>query len=178
MKIFQTLCTPGQPCELLLICIQESQVNSSMSFALLEYPTQPCPHLEGQWLSSTRSSLASISGSISLSNLYTISCLREHDQHIMDALVSSTNFSTQRMQGLNYCCLFLQITLLSEITNNSGTHLITDFWCGIGNRPAPPLLRYPCQGCPSSLVWLEWRAAIHKAFCYPQSTRLRIPLGQ
>ena len=177
-KLFQTLRTPGQTCHLLLICIQEWQLNSGMSFPLLEYPSRPCPHLEGQWLTSTRLFLASIKGSISVSDSYTLPPLREHDRHLMDILVASTKFSTKRMQRLNYCRLFLQVTLLSEITNTAGTHLLSDFWCGLGPRPSPSLCRYPRQGCPSSLVWSEWRAAIRKAFCHPRSTRLRIPLGR
>ena len=178
VKIFQTLRTPGQSQHLLLICIHEWQLNSGMSFPLLEFPKRPCPHLEGQWLLSTRQFLSSLNASITLTKSYTLPHLREHDQHIMDVLVSTTKFSTRRMSRLNYCRLFLQITLLSEITNQTGTHLIPDFWSGTGPRPAPPLARYPRQGCPSSKVWSEWRSAIRQAFCYPRSCRLRQPLGQ
>ena len=178
VKFIQALRTPGQTQQLLLISIHEWQLNSGMSYPLLEFPQRPCPHLEGQWLLSTRQFLSTIQGSITLTKSYTLSPLREHDCHIMDALVTTTKFSTKRMCRLNYCRLFLQVTLLSEIVNSTGTHLLSEFWDGTGARPAPPLARYPRQGCPSPTVWSEWRAAIRKAFCHPRSRRLRHPLGK
>ena len=103
---------------------------------------------------------------------------RDHDQHIMDALIASTNFSTKRMKCLNYCWLYLQVTLLSELTNEQGTHLLPFFWCGSGPRAAHPLLRYPRQGCPSNNIWTEWCHAIRRAFCIPYTCRLRQSLGR
>ena len=178
LKLIQTLRTPGPPKRLLLLCLQEWQVNSGMSYPLLALPCKPCPHLEGSWLSSIRQFLASINGSVTIAHSLAISIQREHDQHIMDALIRCTKFSTKRMKRLNSCRLFLQVTLLSELTNPSGTHLCSQFWCGLGPRPYSPLLRYPRQGCPSSSVWSEWRAAIRRAFCFPYTLKLRQSLGR
>ena len=177
MKLIQTLRTPGYTRQLLLLAIHEWQISSGMSFSLLKYPAKSCPHLEGQWLLSTRQFLATIDGSVDMDTSFSLSLQRENDIHIMDALVAATAFSTERMKRLNYCRLHLQVTLLSEITDSCGTKLLPHFWCGSGPRAAPPLVRYPRQGCPSEKIWSEWRSAIRLTFCCPYTCRLRQPLG-
>ena len=177
IKCVQSLRTPGYSQDLLRLSISELQVNSGMSFDLLRFPSRPCPHLEGTWLRSLRQFLSSVQGSLETSCFKPIPLQRQGDLFLMDLFVSRLALGRRRLQRLNSCRLFLAVSLVSEITNVAGTHLLPEFWCGLGPRPCPPLTTYPRQGCPSSAVWAEWRAAIRKVLCLPRSTQLRHPLG-
>ena len=177
IKFIQTLRTANLPAQLLKLTIHEWQIHSGVSFSLLECPTRSCPHLEGPWLCSLRQFLASISASIITSIPLPVVPRRTNDRHLMDLFNSMLSLGPQRMKRLNYCRLYLQITLTSEIVTADGSALIPHFWGGSGPRPEPPLLKYPRQGCPDSSVWKEWRAAIRKVLCFPRSLVLRRPLG-
>lgn len=177
LKFIQSMRTPGLPKDCLNIAIHTWHINSGVSFDLLEHTTRVCPHLEGTWLTSLRQFLASLNASIHFVNSFNLQPLRVHDCALMERLIHSTQYGRKRLKRLNFCRLFLQVTFLSEIVNIDGTHLLPQFWCGLGPRPGRPLVVYPRQGCPSPEAWSDWRAAIRKAFCYPRSLRLIHPLG-
>ena len=177
-KLIQTLRTPGHSQTLLKLALMEWQIHSGCSSPLLLNPHQSCKHLEGTWLSSTRDFLATIDGSIQISDLYCPTSTVENDVSIMDSINQLPKLGRKRIMYLNFCRLYLQVHFLSEITNINGTHLASGFWTGDSStlRPYPPRHRYPRQASPSALVWSFWRSIIRKLFCHPRSTRLRSPL--
>ena len=177
-KLIQTLRTPGQSQTLLKLAITEWQIHSGCSTPLLLHPKQPCKHLEGTWLSSTRTFLASINGSIQITDMYCPTSTIANDVSIMDSINQVPKLGRKRIMHLNFCRLHLQVHFLSEITNVNGTHLVSGFWSGDSPtlRPYPPRHRYPRQASPSAPIWSLWRSVLRKLFCYPRSTRLRCPL--
>ena len=64
LKLIQSLRTNGQSKSLLLLTIHWLHVNAGVGYNLLQYPSRPCPHLEGTWLRSTREFLEQIHGSL------------------------------------------------------------------------------------------------------------------
>lgn len=169
--------TPGLPQECLTIALHTWHINSGVSYDLLEHTTRACPHLEGTWLTSLCGFLASINASIQSVNPFILRPHRVHDCALMERLSYSTQYGRKRLCRLNFCHMFLQVTFLSEMVKTAGTHLIPQFWCGIGPRPGRPIMEYPQQGCPLSEVWSEWCAAVRKVFWYPRSIKLKQPLG-
>jgi hypothetical protein len=51
---------------------------------------------------------------------------REGDSYIIDKIRSLGIFSNDQLYDINACCLHLNVTTLSDITNGSGTHIITE----------------------------------------------------
>ena len=177
IKIIQTIRTPGQPCDLLRLLLEEWQIHSGSSHPLLEYPKHPCIHLEGSWLTSTRTFLATIDGSLSITDLYCPTSNIPHDIALMDSFHSLSGIGRKRMQQLNRCRIFLQVHFLSELLTPDGLSLQPGFWTGTStNRPATPLHKYPRQSTPAPRIWAFWRATIRRLFCCPRRCTLRIPL--
>ena len=173
-KLIQTLRTPGQPRDLLLILLDEWQIYSGSSYPLLQYPQQSCRHLPRSWLTTTRSFLADIDGSLSIADHYCPTTTIPHDIAIMDAFHTLTNIGRKRMDQLNLCRIFLKVHFLSELVASDGVSLQQGFWTGDTTlRPQSPLHRYPRQTCPSPKIWTFWRATIRKLFCFPRRRILR-----
>ena len=177
MKLLQTLRTPGQPHNLLRLLLTEWQIHSGSSTPLLERPTSPCLHLEGTWLLTLRTFLASINASIRITNYYCPQPTSTRDISLMDAFHTIPGIGRKRMMQLNFCRLFLRVQFLSEIVTCHGTHLQPGFWTGDPTiRPSPQLHKYPRQQSPSPPIWAFWRHCLRRLFCHPRSTRLRTPL--
>ena len=102
-KFIQALRTPTQARNLLIIAILWWQLNSGMDYSLLEFPNRSCPHLEGTWLTSTRSFLASINATITLSFHLYPSIFRHHDSSIMRAIVEQSKLGPKRLRIINAC---------------------------------------------------------------------------
>jgi hypothetical protein len=84
--------------------------------------------------------------------------------------------STQ-IQLFNACRLYLGVTMLSDITTSSGTHIRQKCYHGIKSTTFKPRHLFPYQQNPSPASWRIWRRgiAIHT---YPASQLLKSPLTQ
>ena len=177
LKLIQTLCSPGQPRNLLRLLLVEWQIHSGSSYPLLQLPHLPCNNLEGSWLTTTRTFLSSIHGSITINNYYCPTSTHINDISLMDAFHRIPGIGQKRMIHLNLCRLYLQVHFLSELVTDDGQQLQPGFWTGTSsNRTHPPIHRYPRQQSPSPPIWAFWRAAIRKLFCHPRTIRLRQPI--
>ena len=81
----------------------------------------------GSWLTSTRTFLATIDGSLSIENIYCPTSNIRHDITLMDSFHSLSGISRKRMQQLNRYRLFLQVHFLSEILTPDGLSLQPGF---------------------------------------------------
>ena len=144
MKLLQTLRTPDQLHNLLRLLLTKWQIHSGSSTPLLECPTSPCLHLEGKWLLTIHTFLASINGLIGITNYYCPQPTSAQDITLMDAFHTIPGIGRKPMMQLSFCCLFLCVQFLSEIVTTHGTHLQPGFWTGDTlNRPSPSLYKYP-----------------------------------
>ena len=139
-KLIQTLRTPGQPRDLLLILLDEWQIYSGSLHSLLQYPHQPCRHLPRSWLTTTRTFLAHINDTLSIADHYCPTTIIPNDIALMDAFHTLTNIGRKQMEQLNLCRLFLQVHFLLELVAPDGVSLQQGFWTGDNTlRPQPPL---------------------------------------
>ena len=82
----------------------------------------------------------------------------------MDDILSFIS-STKIWRQLNACRLFLQLTLLSEITDIDGTHLLQGILNGDNSKMPPTTIHWPEQGSPSSSTWKCWSKVITHLYC-------------
>ena len=84
--VLKHLQCPGDCGTMFRITFAWAQINTGMGFQLLEYPALWVPHLECQWLTSMRTGLAAIEGSIECFESFIVPRARTGDTYIMDAV--------------------------------------------------------------------------------------------
>jgi len=105
------------------IILQHYQLTAGISRPILQ-DTRPLPWSFAPWFDNLRALLHSIDGQIIIRDPWHISPRRQADRFIMeDAL--AYHLSPKQLQQIQNVRLYLRITLLSEITNHSRTHIIT-----------------------------------------------------
>ena len=154
------------------------QVHSGIDKPLLECPLPHYPHLAGTWFTSTRQFLASVSAKIVLPFHTVHPPFRERDVAIMSHACNHSNLSSGKLNTINQCRLFLQVTFLSELCNTKGTEFIAQFLNGdITCRPSPPTHQYPRQSKPSKQSWKVWSLTLRRLFGTPRTNKLQQSLG-
>jgi len=95
------------------------------------------------------------------------------------------NFTTQQLQQLNACQMYLQVTMLAEIMDHTGTHLFPQVLLqhnkhsleGL-NQLSESTLTWPVVHNPSTACWRLWTRTVRKSFMgSEQSQKLTQPLG-
>jgi hypothetical protein len=156
--LIRHLRTPGQVHDLLLFVLSWLQNCAGMSFAVLEHPSHPLPHLEGHWLVSLRQFLSFINGSIEITDLSIPSLQRSKDFYLMDTALNSNRFFAAEICKVNLCCLFLSVTMVCDICNACGSHLITEIRTGkLSATPSLPKGPIVKQDRPGQTSWSLWR---------------------
>jgi len=84
--------------------------------------TQPCPWIPNHWLTSLRQSLHQLSAKLCYQS-WTISPLRQGDCFLMDDF-NNQDFPWHKLEKLNACQMYLQVTTLSEIMDHMGTEIL------------------------------------------------------
>ena len=95
----------------------------------------------------------------------------------MDAVIASEWFTPREVKRVNWCRLYLQVTLLSDITNVAGSHLDPNMIKGIVDHPKSSVTaghRF-VQDRPAQRVWSLWRKA--NLLWSNEHGKLRQPLG-
>jgi hypothetical protein len=83
---------PGQPQKMFLITLDQLQQNSGLDTPTLEDPHIWAPHLEGLWIPKIQKFLQRIDGSLTIADVNIQPLQRQHDYHIMDAVVTWSSF--------------------------------------------------------------------------------------
>ena len=100
---------------------------------------------------------------------------RENDRYIMDIALTQGSFSTNELQKINGCRLFLQVTSLADITSGDGTFILKHYWDGARDGSVISPFRWPKQGQPKDKEWTLWRKVL-KLVCL-RGRILFTPLG-
>jgi len=103
------------------IVIQHYQRMSGLMQLVLQ-DTQTLPWSNAPWFDTACQFLKSIQSQVILHDLWTTPRWWQHDRHIMDDILGLNLPKTQAIQ-LQSVWLYLWVTVLSEITNHSGTHI-------------------------------------------------------
>ncbi len=102
----------------------------------------------------------------------------------MDALMD-LNYTTMQLRQINACRMYLQITMLAEMTDHTGTILLPQVVNATPNQTpqgldtiSHSLLDWPTVHNPSTQCWKLWTRTIQTVFTgSPKGTRLHQPLG-
>ena len=93
------------------------------SFPILEQNTQSTQHINSVWITDFIRLLKHFKLQLKLSNTNIKQYQRQNDRFIMNDVHQYT-LSTHKLELISACRLYLQVTLLSEITNLDGDTII------------------------------------------------------
>jgi hypothetical protein len=125
--------------------------------------TTPRYYAESPWVQSVQLFLQSINGKIYVPELSRLTKNRLNDRPIMNQVPST--FTNSDMECINACRIFLQVTYLSEISNDDGNKILQEAVKGtVDQTRAPTLwtlsqskLTWPRQPRPSTTSWNKWK---------------------
>jgi len=117
-------------------------------------------------------------------NSWTIPPLRQHDRYIMEDFADQ-NFSKQKLEQLNACRMYLQVTTLAEVSDHTGTELIPQAFpmatppgTKCMNTISTSTLQWPNIAPPMPPCWRTWSTMIRSLYTGSRNgTRLQQPLG-
>jgi len=126
--------------------------------------TSACSRIPDHWLSHLRAFMTQ--HSIQLTYDWTVPAIRQNDRFLMDNF-KDFSFPKFKMERLNACHMYLQVTTLSEITNHTGEELLPQ----VLNNPRQPIpkglsnistscLQWPYIHLPSKECWKIWSNTI------------------
>ncbi len=107
---------PSDHQKMLQMNLAWAQLGTGMGYPILEYPDTNIPHLECAWFASIRNGLTLVDGSIEMTTTYVVPKQRVSDQHLMDGICESKMFTKTEIRKINACRLYLQVTLVSDIS--------------------------------------------------------------
>eukprot|EP00957_Ditylum_brightwellii_P124936 9524349-Ditylum_brightwellii.AAC.1 len=116
----QHFCTPSDTQHLLHIALVWMQYQSGWQTSLLKDTTTVLLHVESCWLPSLCSYLGAYGLFLDLSYTGVYPLQRVNDCHIMNAVIHSQQFTAIEIKKINYCCLYLGVTTVSDITLADG----------------------------------------------------------
>ena len=106
----------------------------------------------------------------------------DHDTAIMNDIITEREkrrgtvpaFKTHDLWGVLACRLYLKITMLSEIVDDTGHYI--EPWAMYGERQSSTTIQYPYQPKPPEEIWKIWRDCLHSTYIGSGRTRTIIPL--
>jgi len=164
------------------ILIRQYQLWSGFQHHILEDPKK-CPWISDHWLSYLRTIMSTQNLSIRYAS-WTIKPLRKHDRYLMEDILQH-GLPKHQLEKINACRMYLKVTTLAEITDNTGEALLpqvlTDF-----HHPIPKgllnisqsLLKWPTIHLPTAHCWRLWTRTLGTIYTgSPTGTRLIQKLG-
>lgn len=162
--------------KLLRITVSWAQYCSGISHSLLEHPEVKLPYLESRWLQSLRQYLADVQGTIQLYDAPVAQRQREGDLFLMDVAIAN-GFKPAELRRVNYCRMYLNVLLLSDIVTPCGKFIdpamyVGDFTATMSTSKDHRVY----QKKPGAVAWKQWRRLIH-IICGSRTKKLEHPLG-
>jgi len=131
------------------------QLISGLSSPILEATQRPILYLSTSLLTETRRFLSEIQCTITIPAATTPPYPRANDTHLMDHL-NSPNYTTQKLQHINACRLYLQVITLSDICNGRGSHVLPEAMQGVTITASHTTWAWPRQHRPPEPSWTHW----------------------
>jgi hypothetical protein len=134
---------------------------------------------EPLWLTNTWEFLSSIDGIVIYTTDRTLKPQCDNDCFLMEKFLTIKGIGSKELQRLNQCRIYLQVTLLSEISTANGKTLSANYVVGNKHPTRRSLLTWPRQPRPPPTAWSVWKKRLHQLFCItPRHHQLRDPLKQ
>ncbi len=162
-------------------CLLETyQLYAGIKNPILE-DTGPLPWCPDGWVTSLRKFLFQINGQIRLKNMWQSPERQSGDRHIMDD-VRSLNLTRTESVDANNVRLYLQVNMLSEITDHTGHRILSTYHTRQTTADQPlntsgSTLRWPTQPYPGKRAWRTWQSVLTKLYLDNRGLDLRIKLG-
>lgn len=168
----------------MIIMLESYQVAAGMITPIFEDNANNNIHQPSSWIQSVRQFLYSINGKIIIPELKTINPLRQQDIAIMNN-PSIQYFTPTQLEAINACRIYLQVTTIAEISNDTGTHIIPAALSGLydeSNNPiiwqsSQSLLKWPYQLRPPIAAWKLWKRYLKQFTTNTATFQLRSKLG-
>lgn len=123
-SLVKCLRSHGLPQKLAEILISWAQLITGTRVSLLDDVSTPLPHLEPmKWLPVIRFHLHKMGSRLILTKTFVPPLQRVNACFLMDVILNSAIFTPHQLKIFNACRLYLGVTLLSDITTSSGTHI-------------------------------------------------------
>ena len=158
--------------------LQWCQVQAGTSKHLLGDPLEPIDYIETCRIMCIRDFLRTygLRVDLSVTPLPTVQC--ENDEFIMDAVRARGGCTAIELQRLNACCMYLQVSRVSDITNADGKFLRNNILVGRNSLPYQTGTKWPRQGRPPKSWWLLWKHTLKGVLSTNGASHiLRHPLG-
>jgi hypothetical protein len=154
--------------------LETIQLESGIGSPILE-DNKSLDYIEWGWIPQIREFLQHIDGKI-IGATRVPKTYRTNDRYIMDSEILDKLSYKERML-IHRCRIYLQVEVLSDITDTSG-ETILETWMGPDqNKPTSSTKHWPQQSNPGREAWKIWRRFLGRAFL-DTNGRLRKPLGQ
>ena len=103
---------------------------------------------------------------------------RQHDIFRMDVALASNKFKPASLKRINYCWLYLNVTLMSDITTPDGSRLDKAAYTGdraqlMSDSPGHSVN----QVKPNNKAWQDWKKFLHLLVHRDCNHTLKTPLG-
>lgn len=162
--------------KMLRIAVAWAQFNAGTGASILEDTTTKLPHLEAAWLKSLRQYLQDVGGTLEMDNPAVAKLQREGDAFLMDIAINSGKFGRAQLKRINYCRMYMNVLLVSDVANASGTALDINAYKGI---PTINTTKYRVhQKRPDKEAWTQWRRLLLIIANRNASHTLKQPLGR
>jgi len=131
--------------------------------------TQPCPWIPNQWLTALRSSLHTLNAQICYSS-WNVLPLQIGNRFLMEDF-NNQDFPRHKLEKLNACRMYLQVTTLAEITDHTSTellpqilsHRLNETPVGLSNI-SHSTLKWPLISCLAANCWRAWTSTIRTLY--------------
>ncbi len=147
------------------------------------WDTQPCPWIPDWWLSHLRATMRSLQIQLRYA-AWTVLPSRIGDRYLMEDFLDQ-NLPRYKLERLNACRMYLQVTTLSEIMDNTGAELLPQILSRKNNAIPAGLaeissstLHWPHVNLLSPACWKLWTTTICSIYTGDtRGTCLSTPLG-
>eukprot|EP00957_Ditylum_brightwellii_P007962 603083-Ditylum_brightwellii.AAC.1 len=78
------------------------------------------PHLESRWIKSLQAYLKKINASVEIHSNIMYPLQWHGSVHLVPQIIKSQQFNEKEIQQINYCCLYLNVMTLADITDARG----------------------------------------------------------
>jgi hypothetical protein len=145
--------------KLILSTLSHIQLYIGSSRSFFSLPTKTYGRLlEPNWITSIWSYIESANLTLEIEQLWLPKPSREGDAMIMD-LATQFNLSVVQIKQLNNCRLYLQVLMLSDITEADGIHILPNMFKGRKTDDRISNLQWPNTCKPKS--WAVWKLFLH-----------------
>jgi len=168
IMLLQHLCIRTPVGNVIELLIHQYQLWAGLSQLIL-IDTSPCPWVPDKWLTHIWRTLNKHNIKIR-HNVWLISPLRQHDVFLMEAL-NELGLTTLQLEQLNACHMFLQVMILAEMVDHTGTIILpqalkppkSDMPQGLMSLSTSKL-QWPWVHQPSPASWHLWNHTICNLF--------------